>query len=243
MEPGTRPIDSHGLPRVFWIYLAGAALVAAGFADYPLIAFLFQQAGTVPGDWVAIFYSIAMAVSGTGSLVLGRLFDRWGFRVLIVLTIVGAGFAPLVFLGGFWTALVGAAIWGLGMGVHESIIPAAVSPMVPVERRAFAFGVFTAGYGVAWFAGSAMIGVLYDVSLNATSHFAWLRCWPRADLGNNQPAPAPRQHVTPAVCLAQQNGRIPAAPIVRVQNARTRLSAFEITAACEIGDLAYEARH
>jgi MFS family permease len=136
MEPGTRPTDSHGLPRIFWIYLAGAALVAAGFADYPLIAFHFQQAGTVPGDWVAIFYSIAMAVSGTGSLVLGRLFDRWGFRVLIVLTIVGAGFAPLVFLGGFWTALVGAAIWGLGMGVHESIIPAAVSPMAPVERRA-----------------------------------------------------------------------------------------------------------
>jgi MFS family permease len=171
MEPGTRPIDSHGLPRVFWIYLAGAALVAAGFADYPLIAFLFQQAGTVPGDWVAIFYSIAMAVSGTGSLVLGRLFDRWGFRVLIVLTIVGAGFAPLVFLGGFWTALVGAAIWGLGMGVHESIIPAAVSPMVPAERRASAFGMFTAGYGVAWFAGSAAIGVLYDVSLDATVAF------------------------------------------------------------------------
>jgi predicted MFS family arabinose efflux permease len=171
MEPGTRPIDSHGLPRVFWIYLAGAALVAAGFADYPLIAFHFQQAGTVPGDWVAIFYSIAMAVSGTGSLVLGRLFDRWGFRVLIVLTIVGAGFAPLVFLGGFWVAMVGAAIWGIGMGVHESIIPAAVSPMVPAERRASAFGVFTAGYGVAWFAGSAIIGILYDISVPALVAF------------------------------------------------------------------------
>jgi len=171
MEPGTRPIDSHDLPRVFWIYLAGAALVAAGFADYPLIAFHFQQAGTVPGDWVAIFYSIAMAVSGIGSLVLGRLFDRWGFRVLIVLTIVSAGFAPLVFLGGFWAAMVGAAVWGIGMGVHESIIPAAVSPMVPAERRASAFGLFTAGYGVAWFAGSAIIGVLYDISLIATIAF------------------------------------------------------------------------
>lgn len=30
MEPGTRPIDSHGLPRIFWIYLAGAALVPPG---------------------------------------------------------------------------------------------------------------------------------------------------------------------------------------------------------------------
>jgi MFS family permease len=171
MEPGTRPISSEGLPSIFWIYLIGAALVAAGFADYPLIAYHFHQAGTVPQEWVAIFYSIAMAVSGTGSLVLGRLFDRWGFGVLIVLTVVTTAFAPLVFLGGFWLSLAGAAVWGIGIGVHESIIPAAVSPMVPVERRASAFGLFTAGYGVAWFAGSTVIGILYDISLPATVAF------------------------------------------------------------------------
>ena len=118
------------LPRVFWIYLLGAILVAAGFADYPLIAFHFTRNGTVPSDWIAIFYAVAMAVSGTGSLVFGRLFDRYGFIVLVVLTLVSALFAPLVFLGGFRLALVGAAVWGLGMGVHELIIPAAVSPMV-----------------------------------------------------------------------------------------------------------------
>jgi MFS family permease len=93
----------------------------------------------------SIFYAVAMAVSGTGSLVFGRLFDRYGFIVLVVLTLASALFAPLVFLGGFWLALVGAAVWGLGMGVHESIIPAAVSPMVAVRRRASAFGMFTAG--------------------------------------------------------------------------------------------------
>jgi predicted MFS family arabinose efflux permease len=164
-------ITGQGLPRVYWVYLAGAALVAAGFADYPLIAYHFSRAGTVSGEWVAIFYSVAMAVSGTGSLVFGRLFDRWGFGVLVALTVVSALFAPLVFLGGFWVALVGAAIWGLGIGVHESIIPAVVAPMVPAERRASAFGLFTAGYGVAWFAGSATIGILYDLSLTATIAF------------------------------------------------------------------------
>ncbi|MGH9807287.1 MAG: MFS transporter, partial [Terriglobia bacterium] len=107
----------------------------------------------------------------TGSLLLGRLFDRSGFAVLIALTVLSALFAPFVFLGGFWVALLGAALWGLGMGVHESIIPAAVAPMVPVERRAFAFGLFTAGYGVFWFLGSAVIGILYDRSLPATIAF------------------------------------------------------------------------
>jgi MFS family permease len=174
LETEPRVIEAKGLPQVFWIYLAGAALVAAGFADYPIIAYHLDLAGVASGEAVAIFYAVAMAVSGTGSLLLGRLFDRFGFSVLVGLTLVSALFAPLVFFGGFWTALIGAAIWGLGMGVHETIIPAAVAPMVPAERRASAFGLFTAGYGVCWFLGSAVIGILYDVSLPATVAFCVL---------------------------------------------------------------------
>jgi predicted MFS family arabinose efflux permease len=168
MESHPPNLHSQGLPRVFWIYLAGAALVGAGFADFPLIAFHFEKTGSVSASLVPVFYSVAMGVSGAGSLVFGRLYDRRGIGVLIPLTIISALFAPLVFLGGFWAALAGAAIWGLGMGVHESIVPAAVAPMVPPERRASAYGLFNAGYGVFWFLGSALIGILYDVSIHAT---------------------------------------------------------------------------
>ena len=171
MEATPSVIGGTQLPRVFWIYLLGAILVAAGFADFPLIAFHFARTESISGNWIAIFYAVAMAVSGTGSLILGRLFDRFGFVVLVVLTLVSALFAPLVFLGNFWAALFGAAIWGLGMGVHESIIPAAVAPMVSVHRRASAFGTFTAGYGIFWFIGSAAIGILYDLSVPAVVAF------------------------------------------------------------------------
>lgn len=166
LEPvTTAPRDGNTFSRTFWVYLAGAALVAMGFADYPLLAYHFTRSGSVPVEWIAIFYAIAMAVSGSSSLVLGRLFDRYGFRVLVVLTIIASLFAPLVFLGGFYAALIGAALWGMGIGVHESIIPAAVTPMVPPQRRASAFGLFTAGYGVFWFLGSAAIGLLYEFSI------------------------------------------------------------------------------
>jgi MFS family permease len=171
MEPRRQPTVPTGLPRILWIYLLGAVLVAAGFADYPLIAYHFVRAETVPDNWIAIFYAVAMAVSGAGSLALGHLFDRFGFAVLVILTLISALFAPLVFLGGFWLSLLGAAIWGLGMGVHESIIPAAVSPMVSPRRRALAFGTFTAGYGIFWFLGSAVIGFLYDQSVSAVVAF------------------------------------------------------------------------
>jgi predicted MFS family arabinose efflux permease len=165
LEAAPAAAPDEAIPRVFWVYLLGAALVAAGFADYPLIAYHFSRSSAMSGSSIAVFYAVAMAVSGTGSLVFGRLFDRFGFKVLIALTILSAFFAPLVVLGGFWMALAGAALWGLGMGVHESIIPAAVTPMVAAQRRASAFGLFTAVYGVAWFLGSAAIGVLYDRSV------------------------------------------------------------------------------
>jgi MFS family permease len=172
MEVGVPNVQTQGLPRVFWIYLAGAALVAAGFADFPLIAYHFAQASVVSEDVIPVFYAVAMGVSGMGSLVFGRLFDRFGFAVLIVLTLLAVLFAPLVFLGGFWMALLGMAIWGLGIGVHESIIPAAVAPMVAPHHRASAYGLFTAGYGIFWFLGSAAIGFLYDVSFPALIAFS-----------------------------------------------------------------------
>ena len=172
MEVIPPDIRTTGLPRVFWVYLVGAVLVAAGFADFPLIAYHFQRASTVSSTLIPVFYAVAMGVSGIGSLIFGRLYDRVGIAVLVPLTLLSALFAPLVFLGGFWAALIGVALWGLGIGVHESIIPAAVAVMVPPQRRASAYGLFTAGYGIFWFLGSALIGILYGVSFPALIAFS-----------------------------------------------------------------------
>jgi MFS family permease len=172
LSAGPAEVTTSGLPRVFWIYLAAAALVAAGLADFPLVAFHFQQASTVSAPIVPVLYAVAMAVSGTGSLIFGKLFDRAGIGVLIPLTIVGAAYAPLVFLGGVWAAVFGVALWGLSMGVQESIIPAAVAPMVSADRRASTYGLFTGAYGTAWVVGSIVIGLLFGVSLGAVTAFA-----------------------------------------------------------------------
>lgn len=172
LEVTPKHIEHSGLSRVFWLYLAGAALVAAGFADFSLVAFHFQKASVVPKLWIPIFYAVAMATSGLGSLVFGRWFDRTGFWILIPLTIVSAASAPFVFLGHFWVALIGVGLWGLGMGVHESIIPAAVATMVAHERRPSAYGFFTGGYGLFWFIGSVIIGKLYEVSIPALLAFS-----------------------------------------------------------------------
>ena len=51
-------------------------------------------------------------------------------------------------------------------------MPAAVAPMVSPDRRASAYGLFTAIYGTGWVVGSVTIGALFDVSLGAVTAFA-----------------------------------------------------------------------
>ncbi|MBI4311356.1 MAG: MFS transporter [Chloroflexi bacterium] len=164
-DPATRPLEGKGLPRAFWLYLGAIALVAAAYADFPLIAFHFKKEAIVSDSMIPLFFSVAMGVDALAALLFGRLFDRSGFPVLMFAVAASAFFAPLVFWGGPGLALLGTVLWGIGMGAQESIMRAAVAQMVPSQKRASAYGVFNAGFGVAWFIGSAIMGILYDLWL------------------------------------------------------------------------------
>jgi predicted MFS family arabinose efflux permease len=159
--------EGRGYPRAFWWYAAASALVAFGFADYALIAFHFAKVGVMPAVVVPVAYAFAMLAGGAGSLLFGKLYDHIGLKVLVPVTVAGAFFAPLVFLGGYGMAVFGVLLWGLAEGVHESVMPAAVAAMIPAHKRAGAYGVFTTIFGIAWFAGSAIEGALYDRSIMA----------------------------------------------------------------------------
>ncbi len=154
-------------PLGFWWFCFGSALVGFGFADYSLIAFHMSKTQAVPHGWIPIFYALAMAAGGLGSLLMGKLFDRAGLIVLVPVTVIAAAYAPLAFFGGFSLALVGTLLWGIGLGAHESVMQAAVARMIPRAQLGSAYGLFGAIFGIAWFAGSAAIGALYDVSIPA----------------------------------------------------------------------------
>ncbi|HIK45446.1 MAG TPA: MFS transporter [Leptolyngbyaceae cyanobacterium M65_K2018_010] len=164
-EPTTADLETAGLPRLFWLYLAGIGLIAAGFADFPLIAFHLQQSGVNAPSQIALLYALAMGVDAIAALLFGRWFDRIGLWSLMLAVSLSLFFAPLVFLGNLATAILGMVLWGIGMGAQESIMKAAVAGLVPADRRGSAFGIFNTGYGLAWFVGSALMGILYDRSI------------------------------------------------------------------------------
>jgi MFS family permease len=156
-----------GLPRLFWIYIAATALIAAGYVDFPLIAFHFGKTASIKPVLIPILYSLAMAADAGVSFFLGRLFDRIGIGAMILATCASALVAPLAFLGSPAVAVTGVALWGVGMGAQASVMRAAIAPLAPAAKRGTAYGIFNAVYGLAWFAGSSVLGVLYDRSIVA----------------------------------------------------------------------------
>ncbi len=154
-------VEARDLPRVFRRYLVAAGLLAAGFVDFPLAAYHFKQSALFADSTIPLLYALAMGVDALAALAFGRLFDRVGISALIPAALLGALPAPLMFLGGARWAAAGVALWGAALGAHESILRAAVAGLVSPTRRATAYGVFNAGYGLMWFAGSAAMGLLY----------------------------------------------------------------------------------
>ena len=94
---GSAGIGDEGISQKFWLYLAAVALIAAGYADFPLIAYHFKKVSTVSDTWIPVFYAVAMGVDAIAALLFGYLFDRKGISILIIVSLFSMLFAPLVF--------------------------------------------------------------------------------------------------------------------------------------------------
>lgn len=162
-------LHASGFPSTYWLYMAAVALIGAGYADFALIAYHFGKAAVISAPLIPILYAVAMASDAAGSLVLGYIYDRRGMVVVAVAATIAAMASPLVFLGGGAAATLGMILWGIGMGAQESIMRAVVAGMTAPDRRGTAFGTLNAVFGVAWFAGSVSLGIIYDHSVLAVA--------------------------------------------------------------------------
>src|SRR6266700_1472741 len=171
-EASEHAFATANLARPYWIYLGAGALIAAGFADFTLIGFHFHKANTVSANLIPAFYAVAMASSAIASIPLGRLFDRFGPNISLFAFLISAGAAPFVFLGTSIAALIGMVFWGIGISAQGSLLQAMLIGVIPPQKRRTAFGLFDTGYGIAWFLGSAVMGLLYDRSILAVALFS-----------------------------------------------------------------------
>jgi MFS family permease len=157
-------------PR-YWLYLAGVALVAIGLADWPLLAYHLETSKVLADRWLPVAYSAAMAVDGVAALVAGRLFDRerargrTGAGVVALFVLGGAAYGPMVLASSGdapYLAVGGIALWSITRSATESIGKALIAAIVPRGQRGRAYGLYYLVWGIAWWAGSLLLGALYD---------------------------------------------------------------------------------
>lgn len=165
LEADTKVVGDGKLPKIFWWYLAAVGLIAAGFADYPLVAFHIKQKAIFDDKWIPFLYAVAMGIDGVAALIFGKWYDKAGMLSLAAAVVLSAFFAIFAFGSTPAMIIIGICLWGIGMGAQESIIRAVVADMVPKAKRGTGYGIFNAGYGICWFLGSAAIGFLYDISI------------------------------------------------------------------------------
>lgn len=176
-EPETKKEEAFVMKKSFIYYIVGISLFAFGFMDYALVIMHisknlvglgegYQNFKFISQETLPLLYAGAMLVDALAALVFGHIYDKKGVRALVISTIISAPFSFFIF--GFKSELAilfGLVLWGIGMGAQESILKAAVTSMVPKKNRATGYGIFECSFGIFWFLGSWLLGLIYSASL------------------------------------------------------------------------------
>lgn len=156
----------------YWLYMTGGALFAAGLMSYELVSFHLVSTGLIGRNWMPVTLAFATGCGVFANLILGRMFDRAGMKVVFAAVILSALFTPLVFSGSLLPIILAMPLWGVGYAVQDTLLKALVAGILPEKKRGLAFGLFYAGYGSGWLIGSVAVGLLYRQSLFALVGFA-----------------------------------------------------------------------
>lgn len=178
-EPEPKEYVPFKMNKKFIFYIAGISVFAFGFMDYALILMhtskayigvagsLAETSSLVNTGTIPLLYAGAMLIDAVAALIFGYLYDKKGMVALVLSTAISAPFAVFIFAFNSTLALlIGLALWGIGMGAQESILKAVVSTMVPKDSRATGYGIFEFFFGIFWFLGSWLLGVLYDANIS-----------------------------------------------------------------------------
>jgi MFS family permease len=154
-----------GLQPLVWQYIGVVALLSLGIASFPLLAYHAQTQGLLTSAQVPLLFAVAMLVDGMSGLLMGRLYDRNGPRVLLVVP-VAAGLSAIAFTEHPVLVWVGVAIWGVVNGVLDSTVKAVVTELVAPAGRSIGFGWLALARGLGLLLAGLVLGFAYDRSIS-----------------------------------------------------------------------------
>lgn len=158
--------EDNNLSKAYWFYTLFTFLSVAGFSNFQLISYHFKVQSVISDIQIPLFYAIAMGVDALVALIIGKTYDKIGMTSLMIIPLLTLPIPFFAFSHSYSLAIIGAILWGAVLGIHETIMRAAIADITSIKRRGFAYGIFNTVYGFSWLFGSTVMGLLYEVSIS-----------------------------------------------------------------------------
>jgi len=165
VEPRKTAKKREKLAKPFYIYTFAVLSNTVGLIPYTLILLKASEILKPTGqEWIVpLIYLLIQGVDAPVALLAGYAYDKFGIRLLVMPFMLSL-FPPLLTLVGveLSTLIAAAIVFGLVLGMQESIYRAAVPELAPISSRGTAYGMFNAAYGAGFLISGAVYGLLME---------------------------------------------------------------------------------
>lgn len=165
-----RRADFAQLGAAFWWTVAIAGLLSLARFSQAFLVVKGHSIGVQPALVPLIFVLMNLFYAMT-AYPFGVLSDhtRRPLQLAVgIALLVGSDFA-LAMAESIWMLGLGAALWGLHMGVVQGLLSAMIANAVPTMLRGTAFGIYDLVFGAATFLASVGAGIIWTVAGPATT--------------------------------------------------------------------------
>ncbi len=150
------------ISKNFLLYLTSTVFLSLGFVHWALISYHLKVSVKLGDYIIPLFYTLAMLVDAIIAFPIGYIYDKVGLKALTISPILVFASTLLLLFTNTYTVILLVSVWGIVMGIYETIMRAAIADLVEAEHRAYAYGIFGLSIGASWMIGNIVLGFLYQ---------------------------------------------------------------------------------
>ncbi|MEM3570843.1 MAG: MFS transporter, partial [Candidatus Bathyarchaeia archaeon] len=152
--------------KEFHYYTFAVTLNVLGLIPISLILYkASSMLQPINQQWIVpLLFALTQLIDAPSALISGVIYDNYGIKILALPFILSI-FPPIFALGSISleTLVIACVIYGVILGMQESIYRAAVSHFAPIELRGTAYGIFNTVYGIGFIISVAIFGFFIDM--------------------------------------------------------------------------------
>jgi MFS family permease len=155
--------NNNQLPKKFWLYTIFVLFITLAFIHWGLVSFRLKYEGLLSDYMIALMYMIAMVADAIVAIPAGILYDKYGLKTFYLLPfLVSFSTIILILSPDITLILIASFIWGSISAIYETNMRAAISDLVDMKSRGYAYGTFGLLIGISTMISGVMYGYLYE---------------------------------------------------------------------------------